>query len=145
MISTNSNQKINDINISIDKIEPIDESTLNLLPCAIGHNGAAKVSNYFQTKENTQENCLVSSFRGHELKGKTLDVPQDYKGYIFRQSDKKQHEWETLSQFKDFTYWNHDIAPQTSDKQQKALESLSILSVIHTLISKEDIENEIKL
>ncbi|KAM9956931.1 hypothetical protein ACTFIR_003666 [Dictyostelium discoideum] len=150
------------IMIRIIKDDPSLEEDINLqrLPFSIGYNGFAKVSNYFQvtdkpatttttttTPSADDKKYLYSSFRGIQLIGEKIKIPNGFDGYVFRDDDEQDNnsrKWEPISKFNELTYWNREIVPSDFDKQIQAFKSLNIQSMVNKEITQEDIENEIK-
>ncbi|EAL61692.1 hypothetical protein DDB_G0291416 [Dictyostelium discoideum AX4] len=152
------------IMIRIIKDDPSLEEDINLqrLPFSIGYNGFAKVSNYFQvtdkpatttttttttTPSPDDKKYLYSSFRGIQLIGEKIKIPNGFDGYVFRDEDEQDNnnrKWEPISKFNELTYWNRETVPSDFDKQIQAFKSLNIQSMVNKEITQEDIENEIK-
>ncbi|KAK5583457.1 hypothetical protein RB653_005052 [Dictyostelium firmibasis] len=141
--------------IKIKKDDPsIEDTNLQRLPFNIGYNGFAKVSNYFKVTEKSgpiptdDKKYLYSTFRGIQIIGEKMKVPNGFDGYIFRdeneQDDSCNRQWETISKFNELTYWNRETIPSDFDKQIQAFKSLNILSMVNKEITEEDIKNEIK-
>lgn len=76
------------INVQTDFIEEAAPSMqLHLLPCRIEHDGPAKVSTYFlveesENRENATETALEVGFRGRQLKGREISLPDNYIGAL---------------------------------------------------------------
>ncbi|KAM9994586.1 hypothetical protein ACTFIZ_007736 [Dictyostelium cf. discoideum] len=150
------------IMIRIIKDDPSLEEDINLqrLPFSIGYNGFAKVSNYFQITDkpsstttkppptvDDDKRYLYSSFRGIQLIGEKIKIPNGFDAYIFRdenEQDNNNRKWEPISKFNELTYWNRETIPSDFDKQIQAFKSLNIQSMVNKEITEEDIENEIK-
>ncbi|KAN0029450.1 hypothetical protein ACTA71_007577 [Dictyostelium dimigraforme] len=153
-----ANTSINhNVMIKIIRDDPsIEETNLQRLPFSIGYNGFAKVSNYFKVTEKSvptstdNKKHLYSTFRGIQLIGEKIKIPNGFDGYIFRDEneqdtiDNNNRRWETISKFNELTYWNRETIPSDFDKQIQAFKSLNILSMVNKEVTKEDIENEIK-
>jgi hypothetical protein len=53
------------------------------IPAHLDYNGPAKVAEYFDSRIVEAENGrLIGFFRGHELAGKVLDIPEGYHACI---------------------------------------------------------------
>lgn len=68
----------------------------------------------------TPETVLQSTFRGRRLKGRKIELPEDYVGVVLKQgrathSDEQHKTWEPLLKFDAFTYWNMDQLPSKND------------------------------
>ncbi|EAA32977.1 ribonuclease H1 small subunit [Neurospora crassa] len=62
---------------------PIPKTTPNLLPCRIHHSGSVEPTDSFWNPRCEQDgNLKVSYFRGRKLHGKTLPLPEGYKGVV---------------------------------------------------------------
>jgi hypothetical protein len=73
--------------------------SLHSLPCTIRHSGAAPVSNYFIVKTEPQ---LRSAFRGRELFGVEVHVPENHHGLVVRET---AGQWAVAGRFSSYIHW----------------------------------------
>ncbi|KAG6543020.1 hypothetical protein Mapa_015516 [Marchantia paleacea] len=126
---------------------------LQLLPCSIGHNGRAAVSTFFTPAASgeTSEGLRVqkAAFRGRGLQGDALELPSNNCGYVLGKDSKITNryggfdEWQTLAQFRNMTYWNHDSRPSSSDPLPRCFDWLHLSEIIHGSISAEGVASMI--
>ncbi|KAL3684138.1 hypothetical protein R1sor_002160 [Riccia sorocarpa] len=124
---------------------------VHMLPCCIGHNGAAAVSTFFTPTTNGGTNeggqLQEASFRGRGLQGSTLELPADHAGYVLDKSsttkdqDSMIDEWQTQAEFRNLTYWNHDSKPSSSDPLPRCFDWLHLSNIIHESISEEEVKS----
>ncbi|KAK8149290.1 hypothetical protein G3M48_007684 [Beauveria asiatica] len=79
--------------LSIENGIGTKKMTANLLPCRIHHNGSIDpVGAYWRPTDN-KDNSKEAYFRGRRLKGKTLPLPQGYRGVVLeRKADELKKE-----------------------------------------------------
>ncbi|KAK4229922.1 ribonuclease H2 non-catalytic subunit-domain-containing protein [Podospora fimiseda] len=72
---------------------PPQKITPNLLPCSIKHSGSiGPVSTSFWNPKISEDGKQVSFFRGRKLKGKTIKLPEGYKGVVGSVEESKEEE-----------------------------------------------------
>ncbi len=89
-----------------------DLSVVHLLPCNIEFDGTAPVNSYFQISEGKRDQMLTH-FRGRELVGKKLKLPDGVIGLNAVQDTRKQSDnihWEITGNFHEINVWQHDVA-----------------------------------
>jgi hypothetical protein len=89
-----------------------ESSVMHLLPCNIEFDGTAPVSSYFQISEGKREQ-MIAHFRGRELVGRKLKLPDGVIGLNAVQDTRKQSDninWEITGNFDEVNVWQHDIA-----------------------------------
>lgn len=115
-------------------------ATLHLLPCTIEHTGPAKVDSFFKSSICSNGEGLSATFRGRELRGKLVSIPEGYTGLVLQEpnrpftEDQDRH-LKISSKFDSFTYWNLQTPPSDQDKLVRALQWAKLSSVIHAPVS----------
>ncbi|KAK3485799.1 ribonuclease H2, subunit C [Neurospora hispaniola] len=67
------------------------KTTPNLLPCRIHHSGSVEPTDSFWSPHHEQDgNLKIAYFRGRKLHGKTLPLPEGYKGVVASKVSPKQ-------------------------------------------------------
>lgn len=128
---------------------------VHLLPCSIGHNGCAPVSTFFTPaaggEASSDDGALrvqEAAFRGRGLQGAALALPPRYRGLVLGKDSSRTssgardgafEDWQTLAQFRDLTYWNHDSRPSMSDPLPRCFDWLHLSEIIHGSISAEEV------
>ncbi|GLI68236.1 hypothetical protein VaNZ11_012586 [Volvox africanus] len=88
--------------------------------------------------------------RGRLLRGARVSLPEGYRGFVIRSnnshisSDECQRQWTASSEFSSFTLWAHDVAPGPSDPFRRALEWCALSNLVHTVVSLEETEQELR-
>ncbi|PVU98920.1 hypothetical protein BB559_001138 [Furculomyces boomerangus] len=123
------------------KIEETIKSNPHHLPFQVEYEGTANSEIYFfpEIERNDEDNSYVSSFRGRELKGITVKIPEGYKGIIARENkveneqngNLQQPNWTIMNEFSLWTEWEHDILPTEHNTSISALEWLKISKLIN--------------
>lgn len=135
-----------------------DKTSVNILPCRIDHNGPAKVTKRYWRPETEKDGTKTAYFRGRRLRGKSLKVPQGYKGLILKSTEKTLVEAvpvqiveeeadddeseeelpepvkiiEKVSSFEEMTIWGHDHVPSAEDDFIKGVEEwIAFAEAIH--------------
>jgi len=106
---------------------------LHIMPCKIGEAVTGPIKEYFYDKIEKQDKNLQVSFRGRLLKGACMELPKNMEGYICRIDENEENNKEIVSinQFEKFTYWNHDVAPNSGDTPQKLMKYIKILNILN--------------
>ncbi|KAI5667688.1 hypothetical protein M9H77_17541 [Catharanthus roseus] len=125
------------------------------LPCCIKYKGPTSVSHYFRPKPTGVEidglSVEEAYFRGRNLQGTTIPLPQGYSGFVLgkRNADKSAEVskedpncWETNAKFDNMTIWNHDIHPSHDDAFIRAFHWFSVAKALHQTVSIQDLESE---
>lgn len=131
------------MSVVISSNDTTSQSRVHLLPCTVKTNGPAKVDTFFTTIIQEGEAGYTSTFRGRELRGRTLSVPDGFKGIILQEPNRPFIEDHDRSlrisgQFDEFTYWNLQTPPSEQDKIARALQWAKLSSVIHSPVSEEE-------
>ncbi len=108
-------------------------TSLYLLPCQISEPCTGPVQEYFTSKITKEGSHLAASFRGRALKGAAVELPKNMDGFICRLDETEEggKEFVALSQFKGFTYWNHDVVPTGGDTIQKLIKFIKVLNAVN--------------
>lgn len=96
--------------------------------------------------EDVEKEYLVSSFRGHELCGQQLSLPEGYQGLVVRDLKPEEHiesagqdqedqldgimDWKVRKHFKKLTYWNQELVPSETDRIHKWFEWTHLSSTV---------------
>lgn len=89
---------------------------------------------------------LQAAFRGRELKGAALPLPEGYSGAVLEKREPDTDgvanaaSWQATSTFDSFTYWNHDATPLQSDGLRRCLEWAHIAAALHQPTSVAQVE-----
>ena len=76
------------------------------IPAHLDYEGPAKVEEYFDSRVKEGENGkFIGFFRGHELVGKELQIPDGYEACLVSKKDKKL---EKISQISKIRVWDLD-------------------------------------
>mmetsp|Transcript_55111 Transcript_55111/g.83395 ORF Transcript_55111/g.83395 Transcript_55111/m.83395 type:complete len:124 (-) Transcript_55111:9-380(-) len=112
-------------------------ASLHLLPCEIVHNGEAPVAEYFvqETINEGQVTSLRTHFRGRELLGSKVKLPECTKGFC---GTKTGDTIVLTKSFEEFTYWNREVNPSTRDPINNWILWPEIANAIHTTMPTED-------
>eukprot|EP00058_Branchiostoma_floridae_P025003 XP_002610493.1 hypothetical protein BRAFLDRAFT_117815 [Branchiostoma floridae] len=120
---------------------------LHLLPCEIEHTGPAQVAQYFTPSiRDNGHGVLQASFRGRELRGGTVSLPEGYTGLVLKEkykavSDEEARVFHAGQKFQEFTYWNMETPPSRNDALQKAMHWLDISKAIHAPVDRNISQN----
>ncbi|KAJ2894218.1 hypothetical protein GGI21_001342 [Coemansia aciculifera] len=124
---------------------------LHLLPCAVKYSGKASTDTYFLPLEQQPNKTYEATFRGRQLYGRKIRLPDTYTGHIVIDSvaksevDDSAFESEACSapvadqrvvlsagQFNSLTVWEHDRVPAEDDDEFiTSLEWISVAASIH--------------
>lgn len=103
----------------------------------------AQVNNYFNNYVKCGEDSILkTSFRGYPLRGKNIDVPDEYTGLILHESirpsrEKDERKFYVVGEFSEITYWNWDKSPTLNDPFSQALQWIDIAEALHSPILEE--------
>ena len=112
------------------------------LPCAIEHDGEAKIDAYFRSSMTSRSapsqgepegETKEAYLRGRHLKGAELPLPKGYCAVLLEKEESPADNsatWRAASHVPSLTYWNHTTIPSESDAQRRALEVLDISSAV---------------
>ncbi|WBW74437.1 ribonuclease H2 complex subunit Rnh203 [Schizosaccharomyces osmophilus] len=117
------------------------EEKVSLMPCFIDFDGPASVSEFFHdkiSKKDGSRNTDLAYFRGRELNGRTLELPEGYMGecvhfplpdradqfYAGNELDNNEDEasvseehCQTSSTFSQFKIWDRDVSTSIEQNQ----------------------------
>ncbi|KAJ1893874.1 hypothetical protein LPJ66_005509 [Kickxella alabastrina] len=130
---------------------------LNLLPCAIKYDGAAKSDTYFLPAKQSDD-TYEASFRGRQLFGCKIALPSSYVGHVLidttvqsnthdsafesefsEESAVEYRELLSVSSFDALTIWEHDrVPPADDDEFISSLEWIDVAASIHADCSNEN-------
>ena len=131
---------------------------VHLLPCAIAHDGPARVSDYFRPREvahggDGQDTGLEATLRGRLLRGKRCSLPSGVEGFVLRQDNLKisgganqqaQNYATAAGTFDELTYWNHDVFPSQRDYVPQAMRWFEVARRVHAPLPLEEEKEENK-
>ncbi|BDA40791.1 probable ribonuclease H2 subunit C at N-terminal half [Coccomyxa sp. Obi] len=128
--------------------------TLHWLPCSIKYTGVAKVGAYFlptPTGTSVDGKAVQEAyFRGRQLKGTQLQLPQGYRGQILRRTAEEHADGDSTPQwspdmaFREFVYWKHGLDPICTDSAQRRMAFLKMSEQLHAPVSSEEIQQELE-
>ncbi|EDO28923.1 predicted protein [Nematostella vectensis] len=109
------------------------------MPCQITYNGDANVANFFDPtirKNEGTEQDISASFRGRKLRGAVMQPPAGYSGFILREdrqptTEEQDHHLKVTKKFNKFHYWNLETPPSGNDAVAKAMQWITLASVLH--------------
>ncbi|CAN8102533.1 unnamed protein product [Discula destructiva] len=129
----------------------------NLLPCRIHHDGCVGSTSTYWTPSVDLDGKKISHFRGRELHGKALKVPEGYRGVLVEKKDAPKPEarrqdqleevidleaeeelplgaLETQGEFDEMVIWGHEsVAEAASDPYARGMDEWMQLSAqIHS-------------
>ncbi|CAL5225635.1 g8491 [Coccomyxa viridis] len=123
-----------------------DKVKMHWLPCTISHTGPANVGAYFMPKltgHHTDGYAIEEAqFRGRQLKGTTLQLPDGYTGQVLVRQDAESN-WVPQTLFTEFTYWKHGVDPLRKDSAQRCLDYLKVCQQMHAPVSEECLSMEL--
>ncbi|KFH42077.1 hypothetical protein ACRE_071900 [Hapsidospora chrysogenum ATCC 11550] len=77
--------------IEEDKSKPSPKAVANLLPCRVHHDGLVDPLDGYWTPTKSEDGVNIAYFRGRKLKGKTVTLPEEYRGVLVeRKADEQQ-------------------------------------------------------
>ncbi|PRP82920.1 hypothetical protein PROFUN_06697 [Planoprotostelium fungivorum] len=101
-----------------DEDSELDSTVLHHLPFAFtDHEGTkdVRVSTYFlQQDVEGKPGIKSAAFRGVELMGRSIAVPDDYQGLVIRddtgeETEEKEPIWQIQNRFTSFTEWRREV------------------------------------
>ncbi|XP_057521540.1 uncharacterized protein LOC130801675 [Amaranthus tricolor] len=152
----------------------VQEETMDLtgrvhhLPCCVKFNGPSDISHYFKPKSSGVEidgglQVEEAFFRGRNLQGVTVPLPDGYSGYIIGKKDpgkgktKKtagsgkapdsssiENNWEMLAKCGNMTFWNHDRFPSQDDASLRLFHCFAVAKALHEPVNPEDLTEDRK-
>ena len=91
-------------------------SSVHLLPCTVHYNGTAPIAQYFLptvTKErNGVDSEHIAAFRGRELKGVRVPIPEGGVGAVVAES--QDNLVQVGGTFNSMIMWEHDVTPNVN-------------------------------
>ncbi|KAG1365085.1 ribonuclease H2 subunit C [Cocos nucifera] len=120
---------------------------VHLLPCSIKHDGPCPVSHYFKPKKTDVvvdgSSVEEAYFRGRKLQGITVPLPEGYRGYVLENKKSRKGKgletsegegefgrWVSRAEFRNLTYWNHDIVPSSDDPLVRSFHWFSVADAV---------------
>ncbi|KAF2813033.1 ribonuclease H1 small subunit [Mytilinidion resinicola] len=126
------------------------ECTPNLLPARLNHNGPVNATERYWSPETTESGETTAFFRGRKLKGRSVKIPEGYKGVVLDITDKaapqpkkeqvkenaddegdnddddepaEVNAVEELASFEEIVVWGHEAIPaDTEDPYAKGVQ-----------------------
>ncbi|XP_072030689.1 ribonuclease H2 subunit C-like [Amphiura filiformis] len=120
-------------------LEP-EECECHLIPATIEHDSSANVAQFFTTTKKKmrliQTIEMTATFRGRQLQGQSVQVPEGYTGLVLKEPNKpftedEDRTFRATHQFKNFTYWNLETATCANDAIVKSMVWPQIAQAIH--------------
>ncbi|KAL2137223.1 hypothetical protein VTI74DRAFT_6434 [Chaetomium olivicolor] len=133
--------------------EEIPKATPHLLPCRVHHNGSVEPVQCFWEPKANDDGTSTAYFRGRKLQGKTVKLPEGYRGVVALVSGPKgptrhpedsqvvdleaetsQGSLHSQAEFDDMVLWGHEAAPDPSaDPYSKGVEEwITLAERIHS-------------
>lgn len=97
-------------------------------------------------------------FRGRNLQGVTVPLPQGYSGFILgkrnsnkgntktagkgkapESSNSSENNWEMLATCGNMTFWNHDSLPSQDDPSMRLFHCFAVAKALHEPVSTEEL------
>jgi hypothetical protein len=88
---------------------------INIMPFKLAYDGPAPIQQYMKY-EKQPNGTIRSHFRGREIIGKTMALPDHLNGLVVSKP-KSTGPVETTSAFQNITLWEHDLEPDMSTVQ----------------------------
>jgi hypothetical protein len=85
---------------------------INIMPFQLTYDGPAPIQQYMKY-EKQSNGTIKSHFRGREIIGKTITLPDHLNGLVVSKS-KVTGPVETTAAFQNITIWEHDLEPDIS-------------------------------
>jgi len=138
--------------LAIAKSSTSDKTSINILPCRIGHNGPTKVTRRYWQPRTEADNTRTAHFRGRRLRGRVVRVPEKYQGLVLKTTDKTIIEpvmpteedeepelpepvklMDEVAIFDEMVVWGHDQVPASDDTLVKGAEEwIAFAEAIHS-------------
>ncbi|XP_038988570.1 ribonuclease H2 subunit C [Phoenix dactylifera] len=134
---------------------------VHLLPCSIKHDGPCPVSHYFKPRDLDVvvdgSSVEEAFFRGRKLQGITVPLPEGYRGHVLE--SKKSGKGKgfgnlgrgrgrgvqtvgfSRAEFRNLTYWNHDIVPSSDDPLVRSFHWFSVADALHKPVTAEEMSS----
>ncbi|RDI76902.1 hypothetical protein Vi05172_g13115 [Venturia inaequalis] len=132
--------------------------TPNLLPCKINHDGPVNASERYWKPQSAEDGSASAYFRGRKLEGKSIKLPEGYRGAVLKTTDKvvpvetsqdaeededmseETREVEQLASFDEVMVWGHEAMPASDDAYSKGLgEWVSFAEAMHSTAGEEGV------
>jgi hypothetical protein len=88
------------------------ELDINFMPFSINYNGPAPISKYVKVSESNGK--LTSHFRGREIKGQAIALPDTLSGVLVSKPQPADTSVHILGSFREVKLWEHDLEPNTA-------------------------------
>ncbi|KAJ4155441.1 hypothetical protein LMH87_000683 [Akanthomyces muscarius] len=144
--------------LSLKEAGETKKMTANLLPCRIHHDGSIDPVGAYWMPVDSTDNSKEAYFRGRKLKGKTLPLPEGYRGVVVeRTADELKKEtklpeddqedngddvvametigtMQTTGEFDEMVIWSHEsMASAAADPYVRSVEEwLQVSGKIHS-------------
>lgn len=102
--------------------------SLHSLPCTIHYSGPAPVSTYMIVKQEP----LRAAFRGREMFGAEVHVPEGHQGVILREGG---GQWNVAGRFSSFINWQRTPPPPNAPSWSHACTVLPAVRSAHSMIA----------
>lgn len=119
------------------------EVNIQNIPFKIHADCDANVNKYFNNYIKPDKNeTLKASFRGYPLKGRKMNLPEEYVGIILHESirpatEKDERKFYKVGQFSNITFWNWDKPPSRNDPITQALQWIDVAEALHSPVLEE--------
>lgn len=133
------------------------KATANLLPCRINHDGSVEPVDSFWNPRTGEDGTRTAFFRGRKLQGKTVKLPEGYRGVVAATAPKEEEKNPALgaelidleyegqerppkgalnvqAEFEEMVVWGHEAtADATADPYVRGMEEwLALADQIHS-------------
>ncbi|KAL2356805.1 putative ribonuclease H2 subunit C [Cryomyces antarcticus] len=140
-----------------------EKCTPNVLPCRIDHNGPVSASTRYWAPETDDKGRSVAYFRGRKLLGRSVKVPDGYRGAVLTKTEKTlqpngrgpardtsedadEEEVEEVllmeenASFEEIVVWDHGAMPaETEDPYSKGVQEwIALAEAMHVCTPVED-------
>lgn len=84
---------------------------------------------------NFKFSALTGSFRGYPLRGKKVEIPKGYLGFVLHESirpsrEKDERKFYVVNNFNKLIFWNWDKVPSDNDSITQALQWVDIAETV---------------
>ncbi|KAF7561734.1 hypothetical protein G7046_g2406 [Stylonectria norvegica] len=139
--------------LKIERNEKKTAAVANILPCRIDHNGPVDPISPYWIPIGAPDGSKTAYFRGRKLQGKTVRLPEQFRGVVVEKKEDKAHQPElhthdqdgdekpqsvgtlqTTAEFDEIVVWGHEsIADATGDVYIRSMEEwLHVADQIHS-------------
>ncbi|XP_045456128.1 ribonuclease H2 subunit C [Melitaea cinxia] len=123
-------------NLNKSENKEVFEQRAHFVPCNIEEDGPANVSKYFEPYVADNGGELTATFRGHNLDGVKMNLPDGYRAIVVTEAKRPlaedaERKFQVAGGFKELNYWNWDKKPSKNDNLFRAMEWIDIAEAIH--------------